>query len=546
MSFQLNPYFGVLALTAVINVLVASLAWQRRGSTLARTYFSLMMIAGTFYAAVAAIEAGSVTVSDKIFWSTLEYVGTGGIAVFFFLFAEAFAHERSRFNPYQLIRLSIWPLSNVILVATNAWHHWIWTAVIIPGSPPSNVAIYEHGPGYFWVLLCMYLYGIRSIQLLGRSTFSGGTLRRRQALFLLLGSLFPYLSGALYSLRITPPGLNLTPMSLIGTGLCFFWALFRMGAFDTIPIAREMLIEHLRDGVIVIDLKHRIVDINPQGRSLTGLDNRCIGQSLQTTFSNFPEILQNYTTGVETPFELWLSTQNSCYATAQISSLVDYQGRLQGRLLILHDITKRYQAELKLRQANNCLQRQLEEIEFLQTELENQARQDQLTGLFNRHHLNETLPKELQQARQSDYPIVFIMLDIDHFKHINDTFGHRVGDLVLKSFSQILSQQMRSSDIPYRLGGEEFLMVFPGMTLEAGRQRAEYLRQAFEDSAVCWAGTKIKATVSGGIAIFPDHGTNDDDLLHAADLALYAAKETGRNQIICFNSLHPQPHQALP
>ena len=544
MSFQLNPYFGLLALTAVINVLVASVAWQRRGSTQARTYFALMMVAGTFYAAVAAMEAGSVTVSDKIFWSTLEYVGTGGIAVFFLLFAEAFAHERSRFNLNRLIRLSLWPLANVILVATNAWHHWVWTAVI-SGSPPMNMAVYEHGPGYFWVLFCSYLYGIRSIQLLGHSTFSGGPLHRRQARFLILGALFPYVAGALYSLRITPPGLNLTPMSLIATGVCFFWALFRMGAFDTVPIAREMLIEHLRDGVIVIDFKHRIVDINPQGRSLTCLTNRCIGQSFHTIFSSFPEILQNYATGVETPFELWLNTQTPCYVTAQISPLVDYQGRISGRLLILHDITQRYQAELKLRQANHCLQRQLEEIEFLQTELENQARRDQLTGLFNRHYLNETLPKELQQAEQAKYPIVFVMLDIDHFKHINDTFGHRVGDLVLKSFSQILSQQTRVNDISYRLGGEEFLVVFPGMTLEAGCQRAEYLRQAFEDSAVRWAGTDVKTTVSAGVAIFPEHGTNDDDLLHAADLALYAAKKTGRNQVICFNSLHLKPHQAL-
>ncbi|WOD41336.1 histidine kinase N-terminal 7TM domain-containing protein [Nodosilinea sp. E11] len=543
MAFQITPYFSVLALTAVIMVLVASVAWQRRGSTLARTYFSLMMVAATFYAIVAAMEAGSVAVSDKIFWSTLEYVGTGGITVFFFLFAEAFAYERSSFNLAQLIGLSLWPIFNVILVATNAWHHWVWVAVI-PGSPPNNVAIYQHGPGYFWVLLCFYLYGIRSIQVLGRSTFSGGPLRRRQARFLLLGSLFPYISGALYSLRITPPGLNLTPMSMLATGLCFFWALFRMGAFDTIPIAREMLIEHLRDGVIVIDLCDRIVDINPQGRSLTGLKVSCIGQSFHTALSN-PAILRHYAQGLETPFELWISNQKTCYVTAQFSPLVDYQGRIHGRLLILHDITQRYQAELELRQVNGCLQQQLQEIEFLQAELENQARQDQLTGLFNRHYLNETLPKELQQARQLGYSIVFIMLDIDHFKHINDTFGHRAGDLVLKAFGQILAQQMRVGDSPYRLGGEEFLVVLPGMTLEAGRQRAEYLRQAFENSVVRWAGTEVKSTVSGGIAVFPDHGTNDDDLLHAADLALYEAKRSGRNQIACFNSLQPQPHQAI-
>lgn len=531
MAFQINLYFGVLALTAVINVLVASMAWQRRGATLARTYFSLMMVAATFYAAVAAMEAGSVAIADKIFWSTLEYVGTGGIIVFFLLFAEAFTYERSRFRPKQLVRLSLWPLLNVILVATNGWHHWVWTA-IVPVLPPSNSVAYEHGPGYFWILSCIYLYGLRSFQILAHATFRSGPLRRRQALFLLIGALFPYISGALYSLEITPDGLNLTPMSFMATGLFFFWALFRMGAFDAVPIAREMLIEHLQDGVIVVDLEHRIVDINAQGRSLTNLKSSCLGRSLHLALADFPELLSNYDDGLETPFGLWLNAQPLLYVTIQISPLSDYQGQIHGRLLILHDITKRYQAEVELRQANDRLQNQLEEIEFLQASLKIQVRQDQLTGLFNRHYLNEILPETLRKAEQGDYPIVFVMFDIDHFKLINDTFGHRVGDLVLKSFSQILRQQIEADDIPFRLGGEEFLVVFPKLSLHVGQQRAEAICRAFETSAVLWSDTEVKTTVSGGVAIFPDQGTNDDDLLHAADLALYAAKKAGRNRVV--------------
>ncbi len=537
MDFQINPSFGVLALTAVINVLVASMAWQRREATLARTYFSLMMVAATFYAAVAAMEAGSMAIADKIFWSTLEYVGTGGIIVFFLLFAEAFAYERSRFSPKQLVRLSLWPLLNIILVATNAWHHWVWTAVV-PGLPPSNGAVYEHGLGYFWILSCIYLYGLRSFRLLAHATFRGGPLRRRQAQFLLLGALFPYVSGALYSLKITPDGLNLTPMSFMATGLFFFWALFRMGAFDAVPIAREMLIEHLQDGVIVVDLQHRIVDINPQGRALTSLKGNCLGRSLHEALSNIPELLRNFDQGTEAPFGLWLNSQPLLYVTIQISPLSDYQGQVHGQLLILHDITKRYQAELELRQANNRLQHQLEEIEFLQASLKAQAKQDQLTGLFNRHHLNEILPEALQKAAQANHSVVFIMFDIDYFKRINDTFGHRVGDLVLKTFSQILLQQMEADDIPFRLGGEEFLIVFPGLSLNVGLQRAEAICRAFEASAVRWSGTEVKTTVSGGVAIFPDQGINDDDLLHAADLALYEAKKAGRNRVVCASSLH--------
>lgn len=536
MLFQFTPYFGLLALTAVINILVASVAWQRRGSTLARSYFSLMMVAATFYATVAAMEAGAVALSDKIFWSTLEYVGSGGIIVFFLLFSHAFTHEQSRFAPQQIARLSILPLLHVLLVATNAWHGWVWPEIIL-GPPHSNVAIYKHGFGYFWIVGSVYLYVLRGMQLLAHSAFRAGALRQRQTLLLILGALFPFIGSALYSLDMLPNGLNFTPMSFMATGVFFFWALFRIGIFDVLPIAREMLIEHLRDGVIVVDLKHRIVDINPKGRSLTGLSSGCVGRSLHPGLYHVPELLQNYDRGIETPFELWLNLHQPCYVTVQISPLIDYQGKLHGRLIVLHDITKRHQAEIELRQANSCLQQQLQEIEFLQSKLQNQARQDQLTGLFNRHYLNESLPQELKRASQAGYAVGFIMLDIDHFKQINDTFGHRVGDLVLKAFSEILSRQIRAVDMACRLGGEEFLLILPGITLDIGYQRAECIRQAVEDATLLWAGTEVKTTISGGVAIFPEDGTTDTDLLHAVDVALYAAKKAGRNQIACFNQL---------
>jgi diguanylate cyclase (GGDEF)-like protein len=535
MAVSMNPHFSLLALTAVINALVAAIAWQRRDAALVRTYFSLMMVSATFYAAVAAMEARATVVSAKIFWSTLEYVGTGGLVICFVLFAETFAHHRLRFRPRQLLRLSLWPVANVLLVATNSWHHWVWRSVEI-ADPSSTLAIYHHGPGYVWVLACIYSYGLRSMQLLGHAGFSEGPLRRRQALLLLLGSVFPYLSGALYSLRLTPPGLNLTPMSFMATGIFFFIALFHMGVFDAIPIARERLIEHLRDGVIVVDLQHRIIDINSQGRSQLGFTDNWMKRSIHSALAHLPDLLHHYDQGLDPPFGLWLRQHPPCYVTVHLSSLTDYQGRLQGRLLILHDMTKRYQAEVELRQANDRLQQQLAEIESLQTQLKIQAQHDQLTQLFNRHYLNEWLPQTLQRAQQTGDSVVFVMFDIDYFKRINDTYGHRMGDLVLQAFSRILIDQTSGNALACRLGGEEFLVVLPGLSLAAGQHRAEVIRQAFADLATEEDGVVVKTTVSGGVALFPDHGTSDDDLLHAADQALYEAKHGGRNRIVGFEA----------
>ncbi|TVQ09350.1 MAG: diguanylate cyclase [Leptolyngbya sp. DLM2.Bin27] len=538
MYVQMTFQVGILALAAAINALVTSMAWHQRGATLARQYFSLMMAAATFYAAVAAMEAGSVALANKIFWSTLEYVGTGGITIFFVLFTEAYVHGRSHFTRRRLIWLSLWPLINIALVATNAWHRWIWADVVL-AAPPSNSAIYSHGPGYIFVLACLYLYSLRGIHLLGRTTLSGGPLHRRQARWLLAGALFPYLGGTLYSLKLTPAGLNLTPMSFMATGLLCFWGLFRMGVFEAIPIAREMLIEHLRDGVIVVDLEQQIVDINPQGRSLTGLKDSAVGRSIHIALSGIPELLHHYDQGTEMPFCIWIGSPQTCHITVQMSALRDYRGKTHGRLLVLHDTTHQYLSELELRQANARLRYQLQEIEGLQVKLKTQASRDQLTGLFNRHHLHEMLPQVLRQARQGVYSVAFVMLDIDYFKQVNDTFGHRAGDLLIQAFSQILLMHIQAGETAYRLGGEEFLLILPQATLEGGTQRADYIRQQFNVSAVPWDGTDIRTTVSGGVAVFPDHATQSDDLLHAVDLALYAAKRSGRNQVACFN---PQIH----
>lgn len=112
----------------------------------------------------------------------------------------------------------------------------------------------------------------------------------------------------------------------------------------------------------------------------------------------------------------------------QITPLRDRRRQLTGYLLILRDITERYEAEVELRQANERLRHHLLEIETLQTQLEKQAMQDGLTGLFNRRYFDSSFPKELLKAAQECYPVAVILMDIDYFKKINDTFGHQAGD----------------------------------------------------------------------------------------------------------------------
>lgn len=185
---------------------------------------------------------------------------------------------------------------------------------------------------------------------------------------------------------------------------------------------------------------------------------------------------------------------------------------------IARDITKR-----KLVEA---------EVQRLQEQLREQAVRDPLTGLYNRRYLDETMERELVRAARYGHPIGIVMCDLDHFKAVNDTHGHLVGDEVLRVFAELLRKNSRGSDIICRFGGEEFLLFLPDMPPEIAYQRAEQLRTALAAKRITSGAAVIGVTASFGVAAFPENGKTQDALIHAADVAMYQAKEAGRNRVV--------------
>ena len=167
----------------------------------------------------------------------------------------------------------------------------------------------------------------------------------------------------------------------------------------------------------------------------------------------------------------------------------------------------------------------------LRETLRNQAIRDGLTGLYNRRYLEETLERELSRNKRQGSPLGVIMLDLDHFKEYNDTYGHHAGDELLCALGQLIQDQIRQEDIACRYGGEEFLLIMPGAQMEIVLERANELilsvRQLHKQSPSLRA-----ITVSAGVAIFPAHGSSGKELIKAADAALYQAKEEGRDRVV--------------
>ena len=176
----------------------------------------------------------------------------------------------------------------------------------------------------------------------------------------------------------------------------------------------------------------------------------------------------------------------------------------------------------------------------LRESLQNQAIHDPLTGLYNRRYLEETMDRELHRTKRQQTTLGVVMMDLDHFKDFNDTFGHTAGDALLSALANLITTGIRAEDIACRYGGEEFLLIIPGASLEAVRERAEKLRQEVKALQVKYQDRFLQsATISLGVAIFPDHGLTAAEVIAAADAALYRAKQAGRDrvEIASLNSL---------
>lgn len=190
-----------------------------------------------------------------------------------------------------------------------------------------------------------------------------------------------------------------------------------------------------------------------------------------------------------------------------------------------------YMRAMQQHRNHERLQLQYDEIRSLQAQLQEQAMRDPLTGLFNRRRLDADLGPAIARSHAAGTSLSVLMIDIDHFKRINDTHGHPAGDAVLQALAALLQQHARPDDLACRHGGEEFVLLLAATPLPAARDRADALRQAFEALVVPFGDAALSATLSCGVATFPGHAEAPQKLMAQADQALYAAKLRGRNRI---------------
>ncbi len=636
----LIPYI----LSAAVSLWVAISAWKRRSvlgaSSLASiALLEILWIIGYIFQQIA------VGLNAKLFWNNFQFIGAVFAPVAYLSLAIQY-NQRSVPTSRTFWKI-ILPLASGLLlfIWTDGWHHLFRINPQIVSTDVFSILVFQDGPLFPLYTLVAYSVMVISTILFLINFISAPRLYQFQIGVVLVGILFPWVNTILTSLNIVNVTLHdTTPITFGLSNLIIGWALFRYRLFEIIPIARDILVEQMQDGFIVLEKNLLVVDINPAAQQMLNLSaNSILGQNLLDFFPEMDGFFKHHTQSGISYTEIQISkTSTVQHIEIQSSNLLDVNHVPKGYLLILRDITLQKIEEVELRKTisllqatielttnaiivvdsaqnliicnNNYLdlmgfdsswrtlppkerveavaemtedpQKFLDEVHELTRDLtikrtsllrmkdgriiERETRPyyigdhlfgrmysyvditerinaeqmlrtlaitDPLTKIFNRRHFYTLASQELERSSRYNHPASIIMVDIDHFKNINDTFGHLIGDQMLESIARIFQQNLRKVDILARYGGEEFILLLPETQNEQAFQTAERLRLAIEDFHIPVKEKKAKVTLSLGIACsMPGENLALDKLLERADQALYAAKESGRNRACIYQS----------
>jgi PAS domain S-box-containing protein len=353
MSWRYAPYVWPLLVAAAVLAVLAFFAWRRRPTPGARA-FTLLMLAASEWSLGYALELGSAALPAKVFWADVQYLGIVIVPGAWLVFVLRYVGAEEWLSRRNLALLAIEPAVMLALVWTNATHGLVRSSVRLDTSGPFPALDYAYGAA-FWVNAA-YSYALLLVGtlLLLQVLFQPPRLYRMQAIALLIGALAPWVGNALYISGLRAFSyLDPSPFAFILTGLAVVGGLFRFRLLDLVPIARSAVIERMDEGVMVLDARNRVVDLNPAAARVVGHPvPEIIGRPAAEVLSAWPGLIEWHRDVIETHTEVTLGVGDTQHAyDLRISPLYDRDGRLAGRLFVSLDVTGRKRAEEGLRES---------------------------------------------------------------------------------------------------------------------------------------------------------------------------------------------------
>ncbi|HQP50300.1 MAG TPA: diguanylate cyclase [Spirochaetota bacterium] len=503
---------SAIVLSGCMTAYLAFFAAKRRKSAGALA-FSGLMASTTIYSWAYAFELTRTTVTGIKLCLMVEYIGISALPAFLIIHSFRYTGKDKWLRPSLYGVLLLFSGCTLVLNITNDFHHLFYRAISFSVIQGLSITQLQKGPWY-WVHIVYLNVGILSVNILFLEMLIRAQYHyRKQAAAMLLGTLIPWISLITYLGGYTPYGIDPLPIAFGLMGPVFGLGMFRFRLLDIVPIARHFVFESMRDPVLVLDNQNRIADYNQAAKEVFSVfPKSIIGEPVEDALGDFNKLINTIHSGSDEQIEIMDNDKNNPrYFQTTISTIFTHGKLPVGRVLTFLDISQQT---------------------LLRKKLENLAITDELTGLINRRYFTEAGENEISQAERHARPISLLMMDIDHFKTVNDTWGHAAGDLILQEVTAACASSLRGSDLFARWGGEEFTLLLPETDHKHAMLIAERLREKIAALKIAWEDTTITVTASFGVnSIIKTEGVSLDEMIQKADRALYRAKAGGRNRV---------------
>ena len=497
-------------LSGAILLILSIMAFQQRSSALALSFAATMLCAAIWNFGFA-VEIISPTLEAKIFWANVQFIGIVFLApgwLVISLLATGQAQRVSKLIP----SLVVIPILTIFVAWTNPYHQIFRLNPFINNIGVPFPVLVNNYSFYFYAVYVPYSYllFITSFYLFFRSWKQMPVIYRRQRTILCISLSIPLFMDLIYVLGISPiPAFNLSSTVVTISGLLMSMNILKHHFLDILPLAYEAAITEMDVGVIVLDATGRVSHLNPAAEKITSISgDQAIGADL-TRISPVLAPVRN-STKEYMEINLPLEEKEHTYQVTK-SEILHRKNKFVGQVITLNDITERVKLHQQIERLSNT---------------------DPLTRALNRRALVFYGEQEIRRAHRYNRNLTLILLDVDDFKGINDTYGHQSGDYVLKEIVQIIRKVIRSTDYVFRYGGDEFIILL--LEMEAG-EALEPVNRIHQELDHLSAGTEQDIPAQIGVSLGVtglSAGDNLEDMLRRTDQALYQAKAAGKGQTI--------------
>ncbi|MFP7298386.1 histidine kinase N-terminal 7TM domain-containing protein [Neobacillus niacini] len=518
MNQEIMLYIIAVILAGMLSTFLGSYTLIKAKEAPGARYYILVTYLSAVFTFSYVFEITSVTLEQMKFWLRLEYLALPFIPLcILFMCFEYVGLKIKKGIFYSLFAA---PILTIFVHSTNDLHHFYYKTMEVRSDTTFPILKLDGGPWFYvhsiFTFLCIMFSVIILLKQMKKSLFRF----RMQILTMTAGLLVPIIATYFYMNGLSPYGIDLGPVSMSLSFLFHGAAIVSYQMFNVAPIAMDTIFTSMREGVIVLNQAGMIVDYNPAVmKVIPGLKSRVIGKSLMVMLEGNSPLAKILSEGKEKDYQIHQDGEIIHYQI-RFSPVLNKNSQEIGKIITFVDISDRVRLQEKLQQL---------------------ARMDGLTDVYNRSYFMRRTEKVINSLKINGGNVAVIMFDIDHFKQINDTYGHDTGDRVLTNIASIAKESLRDTDVIGRYGGEEFVICLPYTSLVEAYSLANNIRTRIVEYESDINGIKINVSSSFGISfakILPEkNGQSIQTLMKCADKALYEAKRNGRNCVQIFGQV---------